>query len=157
MTMRRLFAVHKMRGAAAIELALLTLPLTGLTFGMTEFGRALHQYNALTKTVRAAVRHQTGVPAGNTLTGRCLALTGSKANDGTTCSGTALVPGLTLADISVCDRLSCPSTHSLQPTGRGVVNLVTVTITGAPFTSMAPFVMPSINFGAISATMAQPL
>lgn len=145
------------RGAAAIELALLTLPLTGLTVGMTEFGRALHQYNTLAKTVRDAVRHQTGVPAADTLAGRCLALTGSKANNGSSCSGTPVVPGLALSQVTVCDRLSCPSTHSLQPTGRGVVNLVTVTINGAPFTSMAPFVMPSITFGPISATMAQPV
>ena len=30
-------------------------------------------------------------------------------------------------------------------TSRGVVNLVTVTITGYPFTSMVPFAMPSIT------------
>ena len=145
------------RGGAAIEFALLALPLAALLLGTTEFGRAIHQYNTLAKAVRDAARYQTTVAAGNTLGGRCLALSGSSANNGTTCTGSALLPGLTLAQISVCDRISCSATHNLKETGRGVVNLVTVTITGYPFTSMAPFVMPSISFGAISATMVQPL
>jgi len=145
------------RGAAAIELALLTLPLAALTFGITEFGRALHEFNSVTKTVRDAARYQSTATPGDTLGGRCLALSGSPANNGSTCTGTTLLPGLTLAQISVCDRLSCPATHNLQATTRGVVNLVTVTITGYQFNSMVPFAMPSIAFGAISATMVQPL
>lgn len=157
MIMRSSLRKLAQRGAAAIELAVLALPLAGLTFGTSEFGRALHQYNSLAKTVRDAARYQTTVAAGNTLAGRCLALSGTTANNGTTCSGTALLPGLTLAQISVCDRISCPGTHNLRPTGRGVVNLVTVTITGHPFTSMVPFAMPSITYGPISATMVQSL
>ncbi len=168
MTMRRAFTAmarraqcrftrRAQRGTAAIELALLTLPLAALTFGTTEFGRALHQYNTLTKAVRDAARHQTTVAAGNTLAGRCLAFTGSSANNGSSCSGSALLPEMTLAQVTVCDRLACPNTHRLQATGRGVVNLVTVSVTGVPFTSMAPFAMPSITFGTVSATMVQPL
>ena len=150
------------RGAAAIELALLTLPLAGLSFGITEFGRALHQYNTVAKNVRDAARYQSTVAPGNTapattLPGRCLALSGSSANSGGACSGTALLPGLTLGMITVCDRVLCPGTHNVQPTTLGVVNLVTVTVTGYPFTSMVPFAMPSIAFGPISATMVQPL
>ena len=157
MMMRRSLRRLAQRGAAAIELALLTLPLAALTFGTTEFGRALHEFNSVTKTARDAARYlSTGTP-GDTLGGRCLALSGSPANTGGACTGTALLPGLTLAQITVCDRLSCPGTHNLQPTTRGVVNLVTVTITGYQFTSMVPFAMPSIAFGAISATMVQPL
>ena len=150
------------RGAAAIELALLTLPLAGLSFGITEFGRALHQYNTVAKNVRDAARYQSTVAPGNTapattLPGRCMALSGSTANSGGACSGTALLPGLTLGMITVCDRVLCPGTHNVQPTALGVVNLVTVTVTGYPFTSMVPFAMPSIAFGPISATMVQPL
>jgi Flp pilus assembly protein TadG len=157
MTMRLSPRKLAQRGAAAVELGLLTLPLAALTFGTTEFGRALHQYNTVAKNVRDAARYQTTVAPGNTLAGRCLALSGTAANNGTACTDAALLPGLTLAQITVCDRLSCPGTHNLQPTTRGVVNLVTVTITGYPFTSMVPFAMPSITFGAISATMVQPL
>jgi Flp pilus assembly protein TadG len=156
--MMRLLRRHRaQRGAAAVELALLALPLAALTFGTTEFGRALHQYNTLTKTVRDAARYQSTATPGSTLGGRCLALSGTPANNGTACTGTALLPGLTLAQITACDRISCPATHNLQPTSRGVVNLVTVTVTGYPFTSMVPFAMPSIAFGAVSATMVQPL
>jgi len=157
MTMRAHPAPSKQRGAAAIEFALLALPLATLTFGITEFGRALHQFNTITKSARDAVRYQsTGTP-GNSLAARCLALSGSTANNGTSCSGTPLVPGLTLAMITVADRVSNPATHNLQPTGRGVVNLVTVTVSGYPFTSMVPFALSSFTFGAISATMVQPL
>jgi Flp pilus assembly protein TadG len=157
MSMRTRPTPSKQRGAAAIEFALLALPLATLTFGTTEFGRALHQFNTITKSVRDAVRYQsTGTP-GNTLAARCLALSGSTTNDGTSCSGSPLVPGLTLAMIAVADRVSNPATHNLQPTGRGVVNLVTVTVSGYPFTSMVPFALSSFTFGAISATMVQPL
>lgn len=145
------------RGAAAIEFALLALPLAALTFGVTEFGRALHQYDTIAKTVRNAVRYQTTVAPGNTLAGRCLALTGNATNNGTNCSGTPLLPGLTLAQVSVCDASSCAATHSLQPTTRGTVNLVTVTVSGFPFTSMVPWAMPSFTVGAVSATMVQPI
>ncbi len=157
----RRFAIATARGAAAIELALLTLPMATLTFGVTEFGRALHQFNTLTKAVRDAARYQSTVAAGNTLGGRCLAFTGSPANNGTSCSGSALLPEMTLAHVTVLDKISdpleTPGHHKQQATGRGRVNLVTVTVSGVPFTSMAPFAMPSITFGAISATMTQPL
>jgi Flp pilus assembly protein TadG len=54
----------RQRGAAAIEFALLALPLATLTFGITEFGRALHQFNTIAKSARDAVRYQsTGTPA----------------------------------------------------------------------------------------------
>ena len=157
MTMRAPPRKHTQRGVAAVELGLLALPLAVLTFGTTEFGRALHQYDTLAKNVRNAARYQTTATPGVTLAARCLALSGTAANNGSACTGTPLLPGLTLAQISVCDRLSCPSTHNLQQTGRGVVNLVTVTITGYQFTSMVPFAVPSFTFGAVSATMVQPL
>jgi len=152
MTMRPPPRKHAQRGTAAVELGLLALPLAVLTFGTTEFGRALHQYDTLAKNVRDAARYQSTQTPGVTTEARCLAWKGT-----TDCSGTPLLPGLTLAQISVCDRLSCPATHNLQQTGRGVVNLVTVTITGYQFTSMVPFAVPSFTFGAVRATMVQPL
>ena len=59
--------------------------------------------------------------------------------------------------VTVCDATNCPGDHQFQPTGSGVVNLVTVTVTGYTFTSMVPFVVPNIVFGPISATMVQPV
>lgn len=145
------------RGAAAIEFALLLLPLATLTFGVTEFGRALYQYNTIAKSVRDAARYQSSATPGSTQEARCVALTGSPALSGGGCAGTPLLPGLTLAQVTACDRLTCPADHNLQPTGRGVVDLVTVTVTGYAFTSMVPFAMPSVVFGPIHATMVQPL
>ena len=40
-----------------IELGLLSLPLAALTFGTTELGRALHQYNTVAKNVRDGARY----------------------------------------------------------------------------------------------------
>ncbi len=59
--------------------------------------------------------------------------------------------------VSICDQISCAASHRFQPTGRGVVNLVSVTVSNYPFVSMVPFVMPSITFGPVNATMVQPL
>lgn len=153
------------RGIAAVELGLLSIPLTVMTFAAAEFGRAMHQYNTLTKSVRDAVRFQSTVtPGANTLTARCLALTGAMANNGTSCTGAPVLPGLTLAQISVCDRVTagCIASHNLQSTSvggslGGTVNLVSVTISGYAFTSMTPFTVPSFTYGPVSATMVQPL
>ena len=152
------------RGAAAIEFGLLMMPMAFITLGTTELGRAFHSFNSVAKCVRDGARYQSTVAAGNTLGGRCLTLTGSPTNNGTTCSvATPLLPGMTLAMVTVCDRLSCAGTHnqvafpSAGGTGGGVVNLVTVTITGYPFVSMAPFFVSGFNFGAIHATMVQPI
>lgn len=157
MTMRKTRSKLTQRGGAAIEFALLFFPLALLTFGITEFGRALHQYNTVVKAVRDAARYQSTAAPGNTLVARCLAVTGSAAVNGGGCSGTPLLPGLDLGQVSVCDQLSCAATHRFQETGRGVVNLVSVTVTGYVFSSMVPFAVPSITFGPVRATMVQPI
>lgn len=161
--------LHKQRGVAAVELALIIVPMLILCFGITEVGRALYYYNGLVKATRSAVRYLAAYPpAGATadstrLEARSLALCGQKV-----CSGNdELVPGLTLAQISVCDPLSCSSTHSNIPTatGMGSVNLVTVTIGGTNacssqntnaycFTSLLPGVIPSFRFAPVKTTMA---
>ncbi|MDB5764988.1 MAG: TadE-like protein [Herminiimonas sp.] len=143
------------RGVAAVELAILIVPLLVLTFGVTEFGRAIYQYNILAKATRDATRFLSaqgpGDP-GDVAAAQCLAVYGNRD-----CTGTVLVPSLTTAMVNVCDSLGCPGTHQNQATGSGVINLVTVTITGYPFTSLVPFVVPNITFGPISTTMRQVL
>jgi len=143
------------RGAAAVEFGIMFFPLASIAFGVTEAGRALYHYNTIAKSVRDAARFQSSTTPGSTLAARCLAVTGSPTTAGANCSGTPLLPGLTLALVTACDRLSCPGTHNLQPTGSGVVDLVTITVTNYPFTSMVPFAMPSVAFGPIAATMVQ--
>lgn len=157
---------HKQQqGVAAVELALIIGPMLILCFGITELGRALYQYNGLVKATRGAVRYLTAQslaspPPGETadsirLKARSLAVCGKED-----CSTTApLVPGLTLAQVSVCDLVACPSTHGNVQTGQGSVNLVSVTIGGTGtaafnFTSLVPWVVPSITFSPVTATMA---
>lgn len=145
---------RKQRGIAAVELAIVLIPLVLLAFGITEFGRAIYQYNALTKATRDATRFLSAQGAGDPndiSAAKCLAVYGNK-----TCTGNLLVPNLTTAMVSVCDSSNCPD-HQNQSTGSGVINLVTVTVTGYPFTSLVPFVVPSMTFGAISTTMRQVL
>lgn len=157
---------HKQQGIAAVELALIMGPMLILCFGITEVGRALYHYNGLVKATRGAVRYLAvqslaSPPLGETAQNirdraRSLAVCGAQV-----CSLNAvpLVPGLTLAQVSVCDPVGCPSTHANVSTGQGGVNLVSVTIggTGAAafqFTSLVPWVIPSITFGPVTATMA---
>ena len=145
----------RQRGVAAVELGLLIGPLLLLTLGVTEFGRAFYQYNALAKATRDATRFLSSQGPGDpsdVTTAQCLATYGNKS-----CTGTVLVPGLTSAMVSVCDSLNCPGSHQNQATGSGVINLVTVTVTGYPFTSIVPLIIPDIQFGAIRTTMRQVL
>jgi len=156
------FKPAKQRGVAAIELGLLiAVLLVPLTFGVTELGRAVFQYNILVKATRNADRYLSTQGAGdlaNLTIARCLAVYGNR-----TCSGNALIPNLTTAMVSVTYVSSYPiadpaapiTVNPLNPTG--VLNLVTVSISGYPFTSLVPFVVPSLNFGEISTTMRQVL
>jgi hypothetical protein len=45
------------RGVAAVEFAILLIPLLLMLCGVAEFGRAIYQYDALTKATRGATRY----------------------------------------------------------------------------------------------------
>lgn len=157
--------VGKQQGVAAVEMALILVPLLLLCFGITELGRALYQYDGLVKATRGAARYLSqqsldSPPVGETadsirLKARSLTLCG--AYD---CTGVpALVPGLNLAMISVCDAVACPATHVNVPTGEGTTSLVSVNVgatdaTSYTFTSIVPWAVASMAFGPISITMA---
>jgi Flp pilus assembly protein TadG len=129
-------------------------PLTTLTFGITELGRAIYQYNALVKATRDAARYLSAQGPGTyQQEAKNLVVCGQT----TACGDSALVPGLTTAMVQVCDSATagCESTHKAQLTGTGVINLVTVTVTGYPFKSIVPFVVRSMSFNSISTTMRQ--
>ena len=153
---------RRQRGVAAVEFALLIIPMLLMVFGITEFGRAMYQYNTLVKATRDATRYlSTQAPGSGVGTAQCLAVYGNK-----TCgaAGEELVPGLTTGMVTVCDANSCPGTHSSVATGAGVVNLVTVTIQGYQFQSVVSFSiaglsvgLPNITFGDVSTTMRQVL
>lgn len=141
-----------MRGVAAVEFAILLIPMVVLGFGITEFGRAIYSYNTLVKSVRDATRYLTSQNPGNTEahdTAKCMAVYGDPD-----CSGTPLAPGLTTAMLQTCDRvLTCSGVDTSMITGSGTINLVVVRVQGYPYDSMVEFVMPDITFNNISATM----
>lgn len=152
-----------MRGAVAVEFALLLIPLLTLVFGVTEYGRALFQYNTLAKTVRDSARFlsvENPSDASYPLAqAKCLTVYGNTA-----CTGAPLVSGLTTAMVKVCDPVDasdCPGENfAAVATGFGSINLVEVKIVGYPFTSLSlPFVpgLDSIVFGPIHTTMRQVL
>ena len=146
-------SLYRQQGVAAVEMALVLIPLVTLLFGITEFGRALYQYNTLAKATRDGARYLSAQGPGDAAEigkAQCLVVYGNDA-----CNGSPLVPGLTTAQVTVCDATSCPSTNASQATGSGVINLVTVTVTGFAFSSAVPFVVPNITFNNISTTMRQ--
>lgn len=151
-----------MRGAVAVELALLSIPLLILALGAAEFGQALYQYNTLVKTTRDAVRHLSQLnPAGKGYTeaqdeAKCLAVYGN-----TGCNGDPLVPGLT-ADLVSIKHYANVATDP-DSTSSPTINLVEVGISGYSFNFLfdpGAFLFlgggeKSITFGDIRATMRQ--
>lgn len=141
------------KGIAAIELGILMVVLVPLLFGVSELGRAIYLYNTLTKSTRDAARYLSSQGPGiaaDLAVAKNLTVYGTSAG-----SSQPLVPDLTTAMVNVCDSVSCPADHSNIPTGSGVINLVTVTVQGYPFTSLVPAFIPSITFGPIRTTMRQ--
>lgn len=138
---------HRQQGAALIELALSIPFMIMLSMIVIEFGRALYEYNTVTKSVRDAVRYLSA----NTPNTLCTDAQNLVVY-GTTTTGTQpLAPGLKTSAVSC----------SWQTTGAlPLINTVTVTVTGYHFTSpvssvfgLQLFTNGGINFGNITATM----
>ena len=150
------------RGVAAVEMGIVLGLLVVIVFGITELGRALYQYDALTKSARAAARYLAvydsadGTVQART---RCMAVVGNP--DCAASGAVPVVPGLSTANIDVAVGMADapgfdPALQGVQ-TGQGTMDLVRVTI-GSPgtpfrFVSVVPFVIPDIEFGPIAATM----
>jgi Flp pilus assembly protein TadG len=137
------------RGVALIELALVLPMLIVLTALTTEFGRALHQYNTITKSVRDAARYLSMRSPGTGIAqARNLVVYGNTAG-----TGTPLALGLTLANVPDPTWATAGSV----PT----INTVTVSVTGYTFNSIFPSVfglnLGNITYSPIRATMRSPL
>jgi len=153
-----------LRGAVAVEFALVLIPLLVLMMGVVEYGRALFQYNTLAKAVRDSARFLTSQnPADASYAlaeAKCLTVYGN-----TGCTGAPLAPGLTEVMVKVCNSASpasaeCPAgSFNAVSTGLGSINLVEVRIVGYRFNSFLPFVpaLNSIVFNDIRTTMRQVL
>jgi Flp pilus assembly protein TadG len=117
----------KQSGVALVELALIIPLLLLLTFITTEFGRAMYEYNAVTKSTRDAVRYLSfQTPGTHIAEAQNLMVYGSIEN-----TGTPLVRGLSLANVPAA---SCCTwqTAGTNP----VINTVTVRISGFTFHSL---------------------
>lgn len=144
---------HLQQGAALIELALSIPFMIMLSMIVIEFGRALYEYNTVTKSVRDAVRYLS-TQAPNTLPNapcpteaQNLVVYGSRST-----GNTPLAPGLKVGAVSC----------TWQTTGTyPLINTVTVKVTGYRFQSMVSNVFGlqlsdaqgGITFGNIAATM----
>lgn len=151
-----------MRGAAAVELALVSIPLVFMAVAAIDFARVIFTYNQLTKAVRDGARFLSGfdptVPAEYPL-----AIAKNRMLYGSTTGTAPIVYGLTSDMISVCDRsnsTACPGEiFANVPTGSGPINVVKVTISGYTFTPIFPGIsrLTTIPFEPVSATMRQVL
>lgn len=143
----------RQKGVALIEFALILPMLLLLSFITVEFGRAIWQYNTLTKSVREAARYLSIQTPGTQLAqARNLIVYGNLAG-----TGSPLVPGLTLDHVSSSGP-SDPDCCVWQTAGTNpVINTVTVRIHGYTFQSMMNVVrgnpFGAITFSDITATM----
>ena len=122
----------------------------------------MYDYNAIAKGTRDAARFLSmngpldpSDPDSATLISeaQCIVVHGNAD-----CTGPSRLTGLTTTMVTICDSATCTETHSAQPTGSSVVNLVTVTVTGVAFSPLVPCIMPSpLTFADISTTMRQVL
>lgn len=153
----------RMRGAAAVELALISIPLVMLVLATVDFARAMFVYDQLTKAARDGARYLTFFDPTiaaeyPTAKAKNRMLYGTASPTDTT---PTIVPGLTTGMISICDRAdasACGSeTFANVATGSGSINLVKVTISGYVFTPIFPGVskLTTITFDPISVTMRQ--
>jgi Flp pilus assembly protein TadG len=135
----------RQKGVAIVEFALILPFLLLLTFITTEFGRAIWEYNTLTKSVRDAARYLSiQTPGTHVAEARNLMVYGNLAG-----SGTPLALGLS--------TLNVPDPTWQTAGTNPVINTVTVRITGYTFNSMftsvwgVPF--GTFTYGDITATM----
>ena len=136
-------------GAALVELALVIPFLLVMSILVAEFGRAIYQYNTLTKSVRDAARYLTmQTPGTHVAEAQNLVVYGTTA-----AGSTPLAPGLATSMVSA----AWPAT---QLGTNPPISMVRVTITGYSFQSMWPSVfglpLGAMTYSDIVATMRSP-
>ena len=132
-------------GVAIIEFALVVPVLLLLSMLAIEFGRAMYQYNALTKSVRDAVRYLSiQLPGTGIAEARNLVVYGNLTG-----TGAPLVPGLTAGHV--------PDPTWQDAGASPIIHTVTVQVTGYTFDPLVAsafgFTFPALTFSDIRATM----
>jgi Flp pilus assembly protein TadG len=136
------------KGVALVEFALILPFLLLLSITAVELGRAIWEYNTLTKAVRDAARYLSIQTPGTKITqARNLMVYGNMGG-----TGNPLAIGLSLSNVPD------PGCCSWQTAGAApVINTVTVRISGYTFRPMFASVFgvgfPTVTYSPISATM----
>jgi Flp pilus assembly protein TadG len=137
---------RRQSGLAAVEFAIVAALLLTLLLGVIEFGRALFIANALTESTRRGARMAAVCPVGDTRPAQVAIF----ANAG---GASRIAPDLTTANVTV-SYLSSSGTVIGNPAANFVsIRYVRVQITGYTVRMMIPFIMPSINMPAFTATL----
>jgi hypothetical protein len=139
----------RQRGVAIVEFALALPFMLMLTFVVTEYSRALYQYNTLAKSVRDAARYLSVQNPGTKIAqAKNLVVYGNPAG-----TGSPLAMGLTTSLV--------PDPVWQLAGAAPVINTVTIGITGYTFTPMMAtafgLTFGTLNFAPITATMRCPL
>lgn len=160
----------QMRGVAAVEFAIVLIPLLILVSGVAEYGRAIYQFDALTKSTRSAARYLSQFSPDDLAypidEAKCLAVYGNLS-----CTGSTLAAGLAPSMVTVCDRLHTSNCNDViygtvstydnsSGTGppAGTINLVAVKISGFKYSPLQSFIDASgITFSNIVTVMRQVL
>lgn len=132
-------------GVAIVEFALVLPLLLLMTFVVTEFGRAIYQYDTLTKSVREGARYLSiQTPGTRVAQAQNLVVYGNTAG-----GGTPLALGLSTDQVSAVWATS----SGTEP----VITTVTVQISGYAFQSLFVSVLGlpfgSVPYSTIQATM----
>jgi Flp pilus assembly protein TadG len=149
--------MKRQQGVALVEFALVLPLFLVLTLITTELGRALYQYNSMTKSVREAARYLSSRAAAAAVSDKERAIVAEAKNivvyGNPRGTGTALVPGITLSNVPDPEW----GTAGTYPT----FNTVTVTVQNYTFTPLFRNAFGvrfnTMTFSPIRATMRSPL
>lgn len=152
----------RMKGAAAVELALVSIPMVFIAVAGIDYARAMFVYDQLDKAVRDGARYLTYFNPTYQQDYPIAAAKSRMLYGSTSGSGSTIVPDFDASMITICDRVdssACPGeTFANVPAGAsGTVNLVKVTISGYVFTPIFPGIsrLTTMTFDPISVTMRQ--
>lgn len=160
---------RKQAGVAAVELAVVIMPMLILCLGITELGRALYQYDGVVKATRGAARYLTQQNLNDTASYNAAV---KIAQSMAVCGKLPPALGQTYSPCAASDPKLVPGLDSETqvtvtnypnvPTGAGTVSLVSVKIgdngvRAVRFTSMLPIpasAIDSFSFAPVTITLS---